>query len=60
MNNLPIVNDISLNRGGYAVSATGKDTVGALCLDDYKGPNRQYVDQDKLILQYYLGDTDGL
>ena len=27
-----------------------QDTIGALCEDDYKGPNRQYVDQDKLII----------
>ena len=29
-----------------------QDTVGALCQDDYKGPNRQYVEQDKLIVIY--------
>lgn len=27
------------------------ETVGALCTDDYKGPNRQYVEQDKLIIE---------
>ena len=27
------------------------DTVGALCEDDYKGPNRQYVEQGKLIIE---------
>ena len=26
-------------------------TVGSLCQDDYKGPNRQYADQDKLIIE---------
>lgn len=26
------------------------DKCGALCQDDYKGPNRQYVEQDKLII----------
>ena len=26
------------------------DTVGALCQDDYKGANRQYVEQGKLII----------
>ena len=26
-------------------------TVGALCQDDYKGPNRQYVVQGKLIVE---------
>ena len=30
-----------------------QDTVGALCQDDYKGPNRQYVEQDKLIIASY-------
>lgn len=27
---------------------TYNSSVGALCTDDYKGPNRQYVEQDKL------------
>ena len=27
-----------------------QDTVGAICFDDYKGPNRQYVEQGKLII----------
>lgn len=27
---------------------TYSSSVGALCMDDYKGPNRQYVGQDKL------------
>lgn len=27
-----------------------QDTIGALCRDDYKGPNRQYVEQEKLII----------
>ena len=26
-----------------------QEVVGALCMDDHKGPNRQYVDQNKLI-----------
>lgn len=26
------------------------DTVGSLCQDDYKGPNKQYVEQGKLII----------
>lgn len=36
-----------------------QDTVGALCQDDYKGPNRQYVEQDKLIVIYetYRNDS---
>lgn len=29
------------------------DTVGALCQDDYKGPNRQYVEQGKLIIEVW-------
>ena len=28
-------------------------TVGALQYDDYKGPNRQYVEQDKLIIEIW-------
>lgn len=28
-----------------------QSAVGALCADDYKGPNRQYVDTDKLIIE---------
>ena len=28
-----------------------QDTIGALCEDDYKGPNRQYVEQGKLIIE---------
>ena len=28
-----------------------QDTVGALCMDGYKGTNRQYVDQDKCIVE---------
>lgn len=27
-----------------------QETIGALCEDDYKGPNRQYVEQGKLIV----------
>ena len=30
-----------------------EDTVGALCSDDHKGPNRQYVGQDKLISEIH-------
>lgn len=40
-------------RGGGGESyvlQTYKNSVGALCMDDYKGPNRQYVEQDKLML----------
>ena len=35
-------------------------TVGALCFDDYKGPNRQYVDCGKLIIEVVKenGDRD--
>lgn len=35
-------------RGTYLLYS---HTVGALCADDYKGPNRQYVEQDKLVIQ---------
>lgn len=27
-----------------------QDTVGAICFDDYKGPNKQYVEQGKLVI----------
>lgn len=30
-----------------------QDTVGALQAVDYKGPNRQYVDSDKLIIEIW-------
>ena len=33
------------------------ETVGALCTDDYKGPNRQYVEQDKLIIEVLAKGT---
>ena len=33
-------------------------TVGALQYDDYKGPNRQYADQDKLIIQMVEDNGD--
>lgn len=26
------------------------DTIGALCSDDYKGPNRQYINQGKVVI----------
>ena len=29
------------------------DTVGALQYDDYKGPNRQYVDAGKLVIEVW-------
>ena len=35
-----------------------QDTVGALCQDDYKDPNRQYVKQDKLIVIYETDRND--
>ena len=28
-----------------------QSTVGALCADDHKGSNRQYVEQEKLIIE---------
>lgn len=37
-------------RLGSADYLLYQDTIGALCQDDYKGPNRQYVEQDKLII----------
>ena len=33
-----------------------QDTVGSLCMDDYKGPNRQYVEQEKLIIEVHGDD----
>lgn len=38
-------------RSAYHLLYT--DTVGALCQDDYKGPNRQYVEQGKLIIEVW-------
>lgn len=45
------------NRGGVIRQWLGsprhllyQDTVGAICYDDYKGANRQYVEQGKLII----------
>ena len=29
------------------------DTVGSLQYDDYKGPNRQYVDANKLVVEVW-------
>ena len=31
------------------------DTIGALCCDDHKGINNQYVDQGKVIVVEYMG-----
>ena len=54
--------DVSVNLRAMSGSYGGvgspryilyQDTIGALCQDDYKGPNRQYVDQDKLIVMEY-------
>lgn len=47
--------------GSYGgVRSTGHllytDTVGNLCYDDYKGPNRQYVEQGKLIIDVFEKD----
>ncbi len=53
-------NDVSVTLRSNSASAGGirsanyllyQETVGALCTDDYKGPNRQYVEQDKLIIE---------
>ena len=53
--------DVSVTLRSSSASAGGgirsanyllyQETVGALCTDDYKGPNRQYVEQDKLIIE---------
>ena len=53
-----IVNDMSETLHGSSENIYGgqhryliyQDTIGALCQDDYKGPNRQYVDQGKLVI----------
>ena len=37
--------------GGGSESLVYQKNVGALCMDDYKGANNQYVDQDKCIIQ---------
>ena len=33
-----------------------QDKVGPLCFDDYKGPNRQYVEDGKLVVDYCIGN----
>lgn len=38
--------------GGGKRSVSYTDTCGALCFDDYKGPNRQYVEQGKLVIEW--------
>ena len=54
------------NKGGSYGGGIGsighllyQDTVGALCNDDYKGPNRQYVEQGKLIIEVIGENGDG-
>lgn len=51
--------DISITLRSRSASCGGErgthyllyqDKVGALCQDDYKGPNKQYVEQEKLII----------
>jgi len=37
--------------GGGSESLVYQKKVGALCMDDYKGANNQYVDQDKCVVQ---------
>lgn len=37
--------------GGGSESLVYQKNVGALCMDDYKGANNQYVDQDKCVIQ---------
>lgn len=36
--------------GGSEVLVIYTDTCGALCMDDYKGANKQYVEQGKLVI----------
>lgn len=43
-------NNMGNYGGGSEVLVIYSDTVGALCLDDYKGANKQYVEQGKLII----------
>lgn len=46
--------------GGSEVLVVGSmgSTVGAICNDDYKGSNRQYVEQGKLILCKNVGVSE--
>jgi len=37
--------------GGQRSAYNNRPACGAVCYDDYKGPNRQYVEQGKLILE---------
>ena len=42
------------NRGGRNIGwLLYSDTVGALQYDDYKGPNRQYVNESKLVIEIW-------
>lgn len=57
---MPNTSRINGTRGG--VCANGyllyADTIGALQYDDYKGPNRQYVEQGKLVISICNGSDD--
>ena len=51
--------DPTCNQGGNVIVQSYQKVVGALCMDDYKGPNRQYIGQDKLVVYDCCGNGDG-
>ena len=51
--------DPTCNQGGNVIVQSYQKVVGALCMDDYKGPNRQYIGQDKLVVYDCRGNGDG-
>ena len=51
--------DPTCNQGGNVIVQSYQKVVGALCMDDYKGPNRQYISQDKLVVYDCRGNGDG-
>lgn len=51
--------DPTCNQGGNVIVQSYQKVVGALCMDDYKGPNRKYISQDKLVVYDFRGNGDG-
>ena len=51
--------DPTCNQGGNVIVQSYQKVVGALCMDAYKGPNRQYIGQDKLVVYDCRENGDG-
>ena len=51
--------DPTCNQGGNVIVQSYQKVVGALCMDDYKGPSRQYISQDKLVVYDCRGNGSG-